>query len=324
MTDQPTAPGGRGAVDLSAITAMTTPTAATTGAGAPAAPPGPPRPLPEGLLVEASDATFQDAVTRSLSVPAVLVLWSSQHPQSGEFVQTLAGVAAGYDGRLFVVALDLAANPALLQAFQPVLVQAFGQPAIPATFALLQGQPLPLFPGLAGEPEIRDMLDQMLQVAVQNGITGRVELGAVPGLTDDDEVPPLHQEAYDAIERGDLEAAAAAYERALAADPKDADAGLGLAQVRLMQRTEGVDQQEARAAAAADPSDVGAAIVVADLDVLGGHVEDAFARLLDLVRGTVDEDRDRARAHLIDLFAVVGSADERVRKARTALMSALF
>jgi putative thioredoxin len=324
MTEQPSAPGGRGAVDLSSITAMTTATPATAGAGAPPAPRGPARPLPEGLLVQASDATFQEAVTRSLTAPAVLVLWSSQHQQSGEFVQTLAEVAAGYDGRVFVVAADLAANPALLQAFQPVLVEAFGQPAVPATFALLQGQPVPLFPGLAAEAEIREVLDQMLQLAVQNGITGRVELGPVPGGSEEDEVPPLHQEAYDAIERGDLAAAAAAYEQALAADPKDTDAALGLAQVRLMRRCEGVDHAAAREAAAADPRDVDAAIQVADLDLLGGHVDDAFGRLLDLVRGTADEDRDRARTHLIELFSVVGNADDRVRRARTALMSALF
>ena len=91
-----------------------------------------------------------------------------------------------------------------------------------------------------------------------------------------------------------------------------------------MQRTEGVDLAAARAAAAADPTDVEAAIVVADLDVLGGHVEDAFARLLDLVRSTSGDERDRARTHLIELFSVVGGSDERVRKGRTALMSALF
>ena len=91
-----------------------------------------------------------------------------------------------------------------------------------------------------------------------------------------------------------------------------------------MQRTQGVDLAAARAAAAADPADVEAAIVVADLDVLGGHVEDAFTRLLDLVRSTSGDERDRARTHLLELFSVVGNHDERVRKGRTALMSALF
>ncbi len=195
---------------------------------------------------------------------------------------------------------------------------------MPATFGLLQGQPVPLFPGMAPESEVRTVLDQLLQAAVQNGITGRVQLEAVEGADDADTLPPLHEEAFDAIERGDLEAAVAAYEQALTDNPKDHEAELGLAQVRLMQRTKGVDLAAARAAAAAAPDDVEAAIVVADLDLLGGHVEDAFTRLLDLVRSTSGEERDRARTHLLELFAVVGNHDERVRKGRTALMSALF
>jgi putative thioredoxin len=174
------------------------------------------------------------------------------------------------------------------------------------------------------EAEVRTVLDQLLQAAVQNGITGRVDLGPVPGAPEDDEVPPLHQEAYDAIERGDYAAAVTAYEQALAENPRDHDAELGLAQVRLMERTSSVAVTAARAAAAADPTDIDAAVTVADLDVLGGHVEDAFTRLLDLVRSTAGDDRDRVRTHLLELFAVVGNHDERVRKGRTALMSALF
>ena len=91
-----------------------------------------------------------------------------------------------------------------------------------------------------------------------------------------------------------------------------------------MKRTRGVDLQAARAAAAGNPTDVDAALVVADMDVLGGHVEDAFVRLIDLVRVTAGDDRERVKTHLLDLFAVVGNQDERVRKGRTSLMSALF
>jgi putative thioredoxin len=320
--------GARGAVDLSSVAGMTAPTAATAGAGmsagtVPGDPAGQPPPVPGGLVVEVDAATLQEALNRTLQVPGVLVLWGSAYPQTRELFDTVVRVAASLEGRLLVLSADLSSSPELLQAFQPLLVQAFGQPSVPATFGLLQGQPVPLFPGVAPESEVRAVFDQLLQAAVQNGITGRVQLEAVEGA-DDAALPPLHEEAFDAIERGDLAAAAAAYEQALADNPKDHDAELGLAQVRLMQRTEGVDPVAARAAAAADPTDVEAAVVVADLDLLGGHVEDAFARLLDLVRGSAGEERDRARTHLIDLFAVVGSSDERVRKGRTALMSALF
>jgi putative thioredoxin len=320
--------GTRGAVDLSSVAGMTAPTAATSGSGMPAGPvPGQPTPqrpaVPGGLVVEVDASNLQEALGRTLHVAGVLVLWGSAYSATRELLDTVVKVAASLEGRVLVLSADLSRSPELLQAFQPLLVQAFGQPSVPATFGLLQGQPVPLFPGIQPESEVRAVIDQLLQAAVQNGITGRVELEPVPGA-ETDELPPLHEEAFDAIERGDLAGAAAAYERALAENPKDHDAELGLAQVHLMQRTQGVDVAAARAAAAADPHDVEAAALVADLDVLGGHVEDAFTRLLDLVRATAGDDRDRARTHLLELFAVVGNHDERVRKGRTALMSALF
>jgi putative thioredoxin len=321
--------GTRGAVDLSSVAGLTAPTAATAGAGMPAgAVPGSPAPqqapVPGGLVVEVDAGNLQEALNRTLQVPGVLVLWGSAYPQTRELFDTVVRVAASLEGRLLVLSADLSTSPELMQAFQPLLVQAFGQPSVPATFGLLQGQPVPLFPGVAPENEVRTVLDQLLQAAVQNGITGRVQLEPVEGGDDSDALPPLHEEAFDAIERGDLDGAVAAYEQALAENPKDHDAELGLAQVRLMQRTQGVDVAAARAAAAADPTDVEAAVLVADLDLLGGHVEDAFTRLLDLVRSSSGDERDRARTHLLELFAVIGNQDERVRKGRTALMSALF
>ena len=329
MTETTPPAGTRGAVDLSSVAGMTAPTAATAGAGMPAGavpgtPVGPPPTVPGGLVVQVDAGNLSEALNRTLQVPGVLVLWGSAYPQTRELFDTVVRVAASLEGRLLVLSADLSTSPELLAAFKPLLEQAFGQPSVPATFGLLQGQPVPLFPGLAPESEVRTVLDQLLQAAVQNGITGRVQLEVVPGSDETDDLPPLHEEAFDAIERGDLDAAVTAYEKALAENPKDSDAELGLAQVRLMQRTSGVDLTAARAAAAADPDDVEAAIVVADLDVLGGHVEDAFTRLLDLVRSCSGDERDRARTHLLELFSVVGGSDERVRKGRTALMSALF
>jgi putative thioredoxin len=116
----------------------------------------------------------------------------------------------------------------------------------------------------------------------------------------------------------------AEYEKLVDANPADTEAAAGLAMARLLKRTEGVDLAEARAAAAANPDDVEAQTLVADLDLLGGHVEDAFNRLVDVVRRTTEADRDKARTHLIALFGAVGNDDPRVQQARRALASALF
>jgi putative thioredoxin len=98
----------------------------------------------------------------------------------------------------------------------------------------------------------------------------------------------------------------------------------GQAQVGLLTRTHEVDLAGARAAAAADAGDLTAQLLVADLDVLGGNVEDAFARLIDLVRTTAGDERERVRLRLIDLFEVVGGDDPRVAPARRALANALY
>lgn len=317
MTDQ-TPAGTRGAVDLSATaTATPVPGAAVAGSTAGA------RPAPAGLVVELTASNVQEVLSRTLNVAGILVLWSSAHEQTRTLLDEVTSIAAGLQGRLLVITADVTGDPALMQMFQPLVVQAFGQLAVPATFGLLQGQPVPLFPGMPSGQALREAIEQLLQAAVANGITGRVELEAGEEH-EEPPLPPLHQEAIEAIDRGDLAAAASAYERALAENPKDADAEVGLAQVRLLERTSGLDLAGTRARAAADPADLDAALAVADLDLVGGHVEDAFTRLLDLVRSTSGAERDRVRTHLIELFAVVGNHDERVRKGRTALMAALF
>jgi putative thioredoxin len=290
-----------GAVDLSTLS-QTTPAA-----GSPAG---------DGLVIEGTDGGFQAIVTGTEKVPAVVVLWSRRLPASGDFVEVLASVAASYEGRFQVVAVDVDANPGLLQAFQ---VQ-----SVPMTLGLVAGQPVPLFVGAQAAEQVRVYIDELLKLAAEHGVTGRVALEATGDAGAEPELPPLHQEAFDAIERDDLDSASAAYAKALALNPADGDAVAGLAHVKLMQRTAGADLQAARVAAAQDPTNIAAQMLMADLDVLGGHVEDAFVRLVDTVRATEGDERDAVREHLVELFAVVGAHDERVQKARRALMSALF
>jgi putative thioredoxin len=315
MSHQPfTAAALRGAVDLSSLKRPAPPAGPASGADATSTAGA------SGLVVEGTDASIGELVGPTVDHPVVMVLWSPRLQESADFVTTFGAVARRYAGRFQLVTVDVDANPAILQAFQ---VQ-----AVPVSFAFLQGQPVPLFEGIQPEAQITGVIDQVLALAAQHGVTGTVagggEQAEAPEVTEEPPLPPLHQQAFDAIEAGDLEGAAAAYREALAQSPADTDAKLGLAQVGLLQRTAGVDLQAARAAAAADPTDVDAQIVVADLDLLGGHVEDAFVRLIDTVRITADADRNRAREHLVELFDVIGSADERVVKARKSLMSALF
>jgi putative thioredoxin len=314
MSHQPfSAAALRGAVDLSSLKRPApqggpgSAAAATSGDGA-------------RLVVEGTDASIRDVIAASAQYPVVMVLWSPRLQQSADFVATFTSVTQRYAGRFQLVTVDVDANPTILQAFQ---VQ-----AVPVSFAFVAGQPVPLFEGVQPEEQVTAIVDQVLALAAQHGVTGTVAAeGAEPtaaAAAEEPPLPPLHQKAFDAIEADDLDGAADAFRQALNENPADAEAKLGLAQVGLMQRTQGADLPSARAAAAAAPTDVDAQILVADLDLLGGHVEDAFLRLVDTVRVTADADRNKAREHLVELFEVIGVSDERVVRARKSLMSALF
>jgi putative thioredoxin len=289
--------------------------------GGPAAQPGAPGRPPSGYVVDVTEPTFADVVQISLQVPVVFSLWASWSELSATVTAELVALAQEFAGRFLLARVDVDGSPQVAQAFQAQ--------SVPAVVAVLKGQPLPLFQGAASREEMRAVLDQLLQAAAANGVTGRLPAadGAEPEPEpepQEPELPPLHQAAFEAIERDDLDAAVAAYGQALQEDPRDEMARVGLAQVELLRRTRGVDPATARASAAADAKDVDAQMVVADLDLLAGAVEDAFSRLVDAVRVTSGPERERARVRLIELFAVVGDADPRVLASRRALASALY
>jgi putative thioredoxin len=296
-----------GAVDLSGLAKPAAP-AGEAGTGAPAA--------VSGLVVDVDEAGFQAVVDQSMTVPVVIDFWADWCGPCKQLSPVLERLAAADDGRWVLAKVDLDANPRLGEAFQ---VQ-----SIPAVFAVVKGQPIPLFQGALPEAQVRQYLDELLRVAEANGVSGRVQVGDAPVAEAEPEVDPRYDEAYDAIERGDLDAAAAAYRSLLDQSPGDADAQAGLGQVELLRRTQALDESAVRQTAAENPDDVAAQAAVADLDLLGGQVEDAFNRLLDLVRRLSGSERDAARTHLVSLFELVGNQDDRVAKARTALANALF
>ncbi|MGN6332511.1 MAG: tetratricopeptide repeat protein [Motilibacteraceae bacterium] len=309
---QPTSFSGYGAVDLGALAARR-----EAAARAAAAPSGP---APAGVVIDVTEATFEaEVVNRSMTVPVVIDLWADWCGPCKQLSPVLERLAAADGGRWVLAKVDVDANQRIAAAFQ---VQ-----SIPAVFAVIKGQPVPLFQGALPEGQVRQYLDELLRVAEANGLTGTVpvgEAGEVPEAPAEPAHDPRFDEAYDAIERGDWDAAAAAYRSLLDQAPGDADAKAGLAQVELMRRTDGLDPAGALAAADAAPADVEAALAAADVEVLEGRVEDAFARLVACVRAVSGDERDTVRARLLELFEVVGSDDPRVGKARTALANALF
>ena len=273
-------------------------------------------PSANSLIVDATDSTFSDYIELSKAVPVIVDLWATWCEPCKQLSPILERVVAEYAGRMVLVKVDVDANPQLAQAFQAQ--------SIPTIVALIGGKTAPLFQGALPEAQVREVLAQVLDVAAENGVTGTVGASSEPTEPTEAPLSPEHQEAFDAIERGDYAAATAAYEKALTNDPKDALAEAGLAQVGLLARLAGTDADVSRAAAAANTKDSAAALVVADLDVVGGHVDDAFDRLLTLFPTVDDDAKNEIRLRLLELFAVVGVADPRVVSARLRLTNLLF
>lgn len=306
----------RGAVDLSSLKQRP---ASPAGTGTPqeGAQPGAAAGAQE-LKVNVTEGNFQQLVELSAQVPVVFALWASYSPESAAVLEVLERVVGGYGGRLVLGSADIEAFPQLAQAFQ---VQ-----AVPTAVAVLKGQPVPLFQGSADEQQVRSLFDELLKVAAANGVTGSLGAG---GAEEDAPapLPPLHQAAFDAIEAGDYAAAADAYRQALTEMPADHEAKAGLAQVELMGRLQPLSAQDSealRTLAANEPDNLEAQLGVADLDVAGGHVEDALSRLVSFIGRNFGPERETARVRLLELFDVVGAADERVAKARQSLARVLF
>jgi putative thioredoxin len=280
---------------------------------------------PADLVIDVDEAGFErDVLQRSTEVPVVIDFWAEWCQPCKQLSPVLERLAVEYGGRFVLAKIDVDANQ--------MLMQQFGVQGIPAVFAVVAGQALPLFQGAAPEAQIRGTLDQLVQVAEQRfGLTGlTVDPNTEPGAAES--VPQVPAGPYDhlleaavqALDAGDLGGAIQAYENVLSDDPGNTEAKLGLVQAELLQRVQGSDPQQVRKAAAENPADGPAQIAAADLDLVGGHVEDAFGRLIETVRRTAGEDRDAVRLRLLELFEVVGAEDPRVTAARRALARALF
>lgn len=322
MSQQPGATPShlRGAVDLSGLKQR-----AATGPGTGGAPSSSEGQAPGSWVLDgARQGDLQQLVQLSGRVPVLIHLAIPSNPVSGELDALLAPEVDRRGGRVVLARIDAEAEPQALQVF--------GLPSGPAVVAVLAGQPVPVLNQAVPAAQLSQLIDELLAAAAQNGVSGTVPPLGPPrdqaGAQDEDPapppLPPLHQEAVDAIDRGDYQAALDAYRRALSENPGDEDAKVGLSQAGLFARTADMDAAAVRERAASAPDDVQAQVDVADLDLLGGHVDDAFNRLVRYIATHAGEDRDAAREHLVDLYSVVGDQDPRTQASRRALARALF
>jgi len=288
-----------------------------------------------GIIFDVTDETFNtDVVARSRTVPVVLDLWADWCEPCKQLGPILEKLATEANGAFVLARVDVDSNPQLSAALQ---VQ-----SIPMVVAIVAGQVADGFLGAMPEAQVRQWLGQVMQVADQLGLQPGTEAspaadgaeadaalgaGRMPGYPDgfpDSGGADVFAEAQDAMERGDMDAAAAAFEKVLMANPGDPVATMGLGQVGLIKRVEAYDQAAARRDAESRPDDALAQARVADIDLAMGRIEASFDRLLDTIRRTSGEERDKARQHLVSLFEIFPPKDPRVARARTTLSSLLF
>ncbi|MEI7697020.1 MAG: tetratricopeptide repeat protein [Actinomycetes bacterium] len=270
--------------------------------GKPKATPAGPMP---GIEVTAANLTA-DFLPLSSTKPVIVIAWSARSPESMEMVNVLGGLEKSYQGSWALARLDIDAEPQVAQALQTKNV--------PYAVALIGEQMVPLFEQSYPEAQIRLVLDKVLTLASEQGV------GAAPVEISE----PEEDEAMAALEVGDFVTAEAAYKKLLARKPADSFAKLGLAQTQLLIRTNGLELSTVLEKAKETPSDIALQLQAADMEIAHGGVENAFNRLLHMVKGTSGDDRTRVREHLLTLFTLVDPADPRLISARSALANALY
>jgi putative thioredoxin len=286
-------------------------TAADAGEGGRAEGPG------SAFVIDVTEETFNNEVAlRSRSTPVIVDLWAEWCGPCKQLSPVLEKLAGEAGGAWVLAKIDVDANPRLAQAFQAQ--------SIPMVVAIVGGQMVDAFLGAMPEAQVRQWLDQILEVAGQLGVQGAPREGAEPGEDAFDDLPPALAAARDAMEEGDLDAAAKALEKALADTPADSLAKSWLAQVNLMRRVSARDEAAVIREAAGHPEDIDAQLLAADWEMAKGDAEQAFDRILAVVKRTSGDERNKARLHLLDLFEVLSPDDERLKKARTQLTLLLF
>ena len=264
------------------------------------------------MMFDVTVEAFESAVLQqSMNLPVVLVFWTPRSETSLQLSQTLEKLAREDHGAWLLGKINVDDAPQLVTAFQ---IQ-----TVPVTFAVIGGQPVPLFQGVAPEHKMREVIDAVLAQAVQMGLPGTKQ--SETNTAEEVPLDPQLEAAQDALNDGNWAAAKQAYQELLTQNPSDQIARIGLLNVELFERIDGVDFDSAIACAT---ESLDSQLLAADCEFIMNEWGKAFTRLIECVRNSTGSQRDQARERLLQLFDVAGPNDATVIQARTELANALF
>jgi putative thioredoxin len=278
------------------------------------------------IVIDVTEAGFQGAVERSTQVPVIFDLRSERSSASAQLSPILANLAREGGGAWVLARVDLDAHPQLAQAF--------GVQSAPTLVAVANGQPVQALQDELAQVVQRGVADDALRQWVSSlldqlrerlpGIA-EAEQATPPGGAEPAEEPedPRFTTAEESLAAGDYDAAAAAYQQILDAEPGNEQARLGQAQARFAGRAAEVDPSVVMRAGDA-PDDLTLQCQAADYQIAHQDVEGGFNRLIEAVRRSSGAEREKARDQLLGIFELFPADDERVAKARRNLASALF
>ena len=301
----------RGAIDLGALAQARQAQSAANSALANA---------PSGVVIDVDENDFQQKVIdASNQVPVVVDLWAEWCGPCKQLSPVLEKIAAEFNGKFILAKVDIDKNQNIAAAFQ---VQ-----SIPAVFAIIAGSAAPLFQGAQPESQVRQVLTEVIRIANEQGVKGTVnqeeQQVEQENKSEEPQTDPKLEAAFNAIEKGNFSEAKNIYQEMLNQNPKDETAIAGLAQVGLLERSTTLNENEIRKNAS-DKKNIEAQLELADLELMKGNPEAGFSVLINAIRITSGQDRDKLRERLLELFVVVGDSDPHVLKARRDLASALF
>ena len=261
-------------------------------------------PMP-GLEVTAANLTTE-FLPMSAQKPVVVLCWSARSAESVEMLRVLGKLAMADQGTWVLARVNIDEQPQVAQALQTR--------TIPYGLVFIAEQPIPFVEQALNEPQLREVITKILTLAAQQGI------GEAPV----EQAEPEEDEALAALDRGDFATAEAAYKALLARKPNDVYGKVGLAQVQLLMRTDGVDAAQVMQSAIENPDEITIQMECADIEIMQGDLEQGFKRLLRLITIFAGAEQKLVKERLLELFALVDPADPRVIKARAVLANALF